>query len=74
MLNLPLTQLAQIVSNGGGIEIDCARLRQPEIIQLAAHAGASGAKLVVKNSANHLSMTEIVQIAANGKGNVFFEG
>ena len=73
MLNLPLTQLAQIVSNSGGIEVDCSRLRHMEIVQLAAHAGSSGAKIVVKNAAAHLTITEIVQIAANGKGNVFFD-
>jgi hypothetical protein len=72
VLNFPISQLVQIVANGGGIEVDAAYVPKDQIVQLAANASSSGAKLVIKNS-SRLQQMDLVQIAANGKGAVFFE-
>jgi hypothetical protein len=63
--------LVQIVANGGGLSLKRGFLTAPQLIQLVANAGASGAKLVLRDL-GIITQQELVQIAANGKGNVFF--
>jgi hypothetical protein len=72
MLPFPITQLVQIVANGSGIEIDAKIIPKNDIVQIAAYAKGTGARIVVKN-ASTLSQQDIVQIAASGKPYIFFE-
>jgi hypothetical protein len=70
MLNLTIDQLVQIAANGGGFEIDAARVTKEEIIRILRN-GAK-ARFVIKNS-HQILINDLVQIAANSGGNVFFE-
>jgi hypothetical protein len=69
---LSVDQMLQIVANGGGLRIANDGLSQQNLIQLAAHAGGSGAKLTIVVD---LDMThdQMVEIAAQGRGNVVFD-
>lgn len=71
MLELPVDQLVRIVANGGGLEVDAARMRVDDIVRIAANASSSRAQIEVIN-ANRLTPDELVRVAANSKGTVFF--
>jgi hypothetical protein len=71
---LPLStdELVRLAANGGGFEVDVAQFSQADLVRIAANTAASGAKIVIIN-ARHISIDNLVQIAANGKGNIFFQ-
>jgi len=67
--------IIQIVAAGGGVIMDLNKQAfLPDIlIKIAAVAGASGAKVTIKNIGNLLLPDTIIRIAAVGRGNVVFE-
>jgi hypothetical protein len=69
---LSVTELVQIVANGGGLRIANAGLSQQNLVQLAANAATSKARLTIV-VITAMTATEMVQIAANGGGNVVFD-
>ena len=72
MLNFTIDQLVQIVASGGGIEIDAIHVQPDQIVEFAATAARSNARIVVKN-ASRLTQSDLLLIAEKGNGNVFFE-
>ena len=72
MLKARLQQdLVQIVMNGGGLELDAQAIPTMLLVQLAANAQASGARLLFRGMGARPTQ-DLVQIAVNGKGAVVF--
>lgn len=63
--------LIQLVANGDGLSLKVGMRSQDDLVQLAAHAGQSGATLILRDLGMR-SQSDLVQIAANGKGKVLF--
>jgi hypothetical protein len=62
-------ELSQIMQTGGGLDIVARHHPHAELVQLAVHAGRSGATLILRETGN-MSTQELMEIASNGAGKV----
>ena len=69
MLSVP--EMVQLIANGGGLRIANAGLTQQQLVQIATIA-AGKAKLTIA-VVTDMTAKDMVQIAANGGGNVVFD-
>jgi hypothetical protein len=63
--------LVQIVANGGDLDLKVGGRDLQDLVQLAASARASGAKIILREVGKKPT-AELVQIAANAPGKVTF--
>jgi hypothetical protein len=63
--------LVLILANGGDFDLNNRRRSQLDLVQLAANAKARSVRLVLRGLGTKTT-TDLVQIVANGGGNVMF--
>jgi hypothetical protein len=61
----------RIAANGGGFSLDARQFMPHQLRSIAANCAGKG-RMVLRNCQG-LSTDDLSAIAANGKGNVFFE-
>lgn len=71
-MTFPITALIQIVSNGGGLDIDVEERPTAELVRLVSNA-APKSTIILRN-ANRRPSDDLVQVARNAKGSVIFHG
>lgn len=72
-MNFKISELNEIVANGGGIAVDATVITVQELRVLASYAGDSGFNATLRiTNASKLDFKDVREIAAYGKGCVFF--
>ena len=72
MRSRTVADLVQIAANGGGFAVDASQISTEHIVQILANSHTKLPHIVIKN-AGVLAQAQLVRIAANSGGNVFFE-
>lgn len=65
--------LIQIVAAGGSLSIDASKYTPSTLIQIAAVAARSEAKVITLKNCSALMTSTLIQIALAGKGKVVFD-
>jgi len=69
---MPIDDLIQIASAGGGFRLDATHRYPDELIQIATAAKTGGATVIFSGMVTYYT-DDLIQIATAGKGSVIFE-